>query len=393
MTTNKTPIKILIVDDESALRESIVAYLEDSGFVICEAANGKEGLERFIREKPDLVLTDIQMPVMNGLAFLSEIVKISPKTPVVVVSGAGGMDDAIEAMRCGAWDYVTKPVVDLAILEYIIKKSIDRYRLVQENEENKEKIKRNLQVLQEDQEAGRIVQMSLLPERCQIINNYLFDYSVTPSLYLSGDFLEYFMIDEDKIGVYLADVSGHGASSAFVTVLFKSLIHQMNSKYHSNGIDIILYPEKFVSYLGAEIHTAKLGKYLTMVYGIIDSKLNEFTYCVAGHYPNPILLKSNGEISYLPGSGFPVGIMRTASYKVEKVKFEPNDRIIIFSDGIMEIFMQQQDMTQKDQGLLELVKKVNAEIPAILKALNLDGCEKREQPDDITMLQIQSQGH
>ena len=105
------------------------------------------------------------------------------------------------------------------------------------------------------------------------------------------------------------------------------------------------------------------------------------------------MLKGNGEINYLPGSGFPVGIMRTASYKVEKVKFEPNDRIIIFSDGIMEIFMQQQDMTQKDQGLLELVKKVNAEIPAILKALNLDGCEKREQPDDITMLQIQSQGH
>ena len=100
MTTHKTPTKILIVDDESALRESVVAYLEDSGFVICEAANGKAGLEVFIREKPDLVLTDIQMPIMNGLAFLSEILKISPKTPVVVVSGAGSMDDVIEALIC-----------------------------------------------------------------------------------------------------------------------------------------------------------------------------------------------------------------------------------------------------------------------------------------------------
>jgi phosphoserine phosphatase RsbU/P len=388
MTTNIIPAKILTVDDEVALRQSIVAYLEDSGFEICEAENGKQGLEVFEREKPDLVLTDIQMPVMDGLTLLGEIIKRSPKTPVIVVSGAGSMEDVIEAMRLGAWDYVTKPVADLSILELIIKKSLDRYHLVQENEENKEKVKHSLQILQEDQEAGRSVQMSLLPEKCQIISNYLFNYSVTPSLYLSGDFLEYFVINEEKIGVYLADVSGHGASSAFVTVLLQSLIHQMNSKYHSRDIDVILYPEKFLAYLGSEIYSAKLGKYLTMVYGVIDTKTGDFVYCVAGHYPNPIILRGSGEVSYLPGSGFPVGIMRTTTYKAEKVKLDVKDKIILFSDGVMEIFMKKQGMLQKDPGLLELVKKTNAEIPAILKELGLDGEKKHDQPDDVTMLQF-----
>ena len=90
---------ILTVDDEYVLRQSIVAYLEDSGFDVLEAENGKEGLEVFKEHKPDLVLTDLQMPVMGGLELLSELAKEAPNTPVLVISGAGGMNDVIEALQ------------------------------------------------------------------------------------------------------------------------------------------------------------------------------------------------------------------------------------------------------------------------------------------------------
>lgn len=379
--------KVLIIEDEFILRQSMLVYLEDNGFVVLESSDGKPGLELFQQHKPDLVITDLRMPEVSGLDVLAKITKESPETPVLVISGVGGMEEVIEALRLGAWDYLPKPIIDLAVLKHAINKALERKRLLEENKKYAETLANNLHVLEEDQEAGRTVQMSLLPANDLQFGDYTLSHSVSPSLYLSGDFVEYFYITETKVGFYLADVSGHGASSAFVTVLLKSLISNCHARYQVHGDKTIFNPEHIMEELSYEIHTAKLGKYMTMIYGVIDLETNQLKYGVGGHYPNPILLGSDGSMRYLEGSGFPVGIMSSASYKAYTTEIPAGGALVLFSDGVMEVFMAGQAMEVKDKNLLELVAKFNADIPRIKQEIGIAN-KMEHQPDDITMLVV-----
>jgi PAS domain S-box-containing protein len=127
------PVKILAIDDEPVIRDSIASYLEDSGFNVLQAGDGKEGLSLFREQAPDLILLDLRMPEMDGLAFLETLQQEASDTPVIVVSGTGVLQDAIEALRAGAHDFVTKPILDMAVLEHAIQNALERARLRQEN--------------------------------------------------------------------------------------------------------------------------------------------------------------------------------------------------------------------------------------------------------------------
>lgn len=128
-----TPIlKLLTIEDEEFVRESIVAYFEDSGFDVYSAENGEKGLIVFEEVKPDVVLTDLRMPKVSGFDVVRSIHASHPEVPVVVVSGTGVIQDSIEAIRIGAWDYVTKPISDMAVLEHIVKKVLERAELKRE---------------------------------------------------------------------------------------------------------------------------------------------------------------------------------------------------------------------------------------------------------------------
>lgn len=115
-------IKVLTIEDDEALRRSIAIYLEDSGFTVYEASNAQEGLAFFRQYQPDIVFTDLCMPHGNGLDLLPVLHDESPHTPLVVVSGAGRLNDAVQAMKLGAWDYIDKPVRELSTLEDLVYK-------------------------------------------------------------------------------------------------------------------------------------------------------------------------------------------------------------------------------------------------------------------------------
>lgn len=127
---NKT---ILTIEDDIDVRRGITAFLEYAGFNVLEADNGRKGIEMFERERPDLVLTDLKMPVMDGFSVISEIAERSPNVPVVVISGTGAVADAVEAMRRGAWDFITKPVSDLNELVTI------SWKMLEQAEERRER--------------------------------------------------------------------------------------------------------------------------------------------------------------------------------------------------------------------------------------------------------------
>lgn len=120
---------ILTIDDEKTIRDSFKHFLEDYGFEVIGAENGRAGLELFDRQTPDLVLVDLRMPEMDGLQVLDYVVKKDPEVPVIVVSGTGVISDVIEALHLGAWDYMLKPVQDLTVLLHSIRKNLERRQL------------------------------------------------------------------------------------------------------------------------------------------------------------------------------------------------------------------------------------------------------------------------
>jgi DNA-binding NtrC family response regulator len=125
--------KVLIVDDEELIRLNLRMLLEDLGYCVVEAADGREGLDAFNREGPDLILADLRMPVVDGLSMIAGLRQKSTETPVIVISGTGTVQNAVDSLRLGAWDYVIKPVEDAKAFEVVIERTLEKARLLKEN--------------------------------------------------------------------------------------------------------------------------------------------------------------------------------------------------------------------------------------------------------------------
>ncbi len=123
------PTRLLTIDDEEPIRRALRAFFEDMGFVVSEAPDGASGLSGFRENKPDIVLVDLKMPGISGLEVIAALTAEAPETPVIVLSGTGILDDAVEAIRAGAWDYVTKPIADMATLHHVVTATLERAHL------------------------------------------------------------------------------------------------------------------------------------------------------------------------------------------------------------------------------------------------------------------------
>ncbi len=124
--------KILVIDDEVYIRDSVIGFLEDFGFEVIEAENGQIGIDQFESQHPDLILCDLRMPVMDGLEVLAHVRQKDENTPIIIVSGAGNIADTVEALRLGAWDYIIKPIQDMNVLYYAVNKAFERKQFIME---------------------------------------------------------------------------------------------------------------------------------------------------------------------------------------------------------------------------------------------------------------------
>jgi putative two-component system response regulator len=130
--------KILIIDDESIICSTLKMLLEDLSYEVVTAENGKEGVELYHKEDIDLIISDINMPEMNGFQLCEYISKDNPDFPIIVLSGLGAIDQAMQAIKLGAWDFLNKPIKDFSILEHSISKAFEKAELLQENRKYRE---------------------------------------------------------------------------------------------------------------------------------------------------------------------------------------------------------------------------------------------------------------
>ncbi|MBD9481564.1 SpoIIE family protein phosphatase [Pseudomonas sp. PDM14] len=381
--------KLLIIDDDEVVRASLAAYLDDSGFSVLQASNGLQGLEIFEQERPDLVICDLRMPQVDGLELIRRLNVLDTQVPVVVVSGAGVMNDAVEALRLGAADYLIKPLEDLAVLEHSVRRSLDRAHLRLENQRYREKLElanrelqASLHLLQEDQNAGRQVQMNMLPVTPWKAEGLEFAHQIIPSLYLSGDFVDYFRVDERRIAFYLADVSGHGASSAFVTVLLKFMTTRLLYESRRNGTLPEFKPSDVLGHINRGLINCKLGKHVTMLGGVIDEESGTLTYSIGGHLPLPVLF-SEGEARYLEGRGLPVGLFTEATYSDLEMQLPASFSLTLLSDGILDL-LPGDTLKDKEVALPQLVCAAGGTLDGLRQVLGL--ANLGEMPDDIALL-------
>jgi two-component system nitrogen regulation response regulator NtrX len=149
--------KILIIEDEAAIRRVLKKIIseENEGYEVEEAADGLQGLEIILNNDYDLVLCDIKMPKMDGVEVLEKVKKVKPEIPIVMISGHGDLDTAVNTMRLGAFDYISKPP-DLNRLLNTVRNALDKKELILENKRLKKKVSKNYEMIGESPEISHI---------------------------------------------------------------------------------------------------------------------------------------------------------------------------------------------------------------------------------------------
>ena len=387
-------MQIIVIDDETTNCKLLEIYVNKWNYNSISFSDSYDAYKYLqILSEPAIVCIDWMMPGMTGLDVITKIRMERPDFPIyfIVLTAKLGQGNIVEALDAGADDYVAKPFDSKELKSRIGagKRVLDlEFKLV-EKDLKLQKINNTLQstlnTIEQDIQAGKIVQFKLLPTNNKVIDGYTFSYFLEPSLYLSGDFLDYYSINGRFVGFYFIDVSGHGASSAFITIYVKNFFSNFISKYKKEKDKSILNPEFLVRKLNKRLVGANLGKHLTIFTGIIDKENNELIYCNGGQFPFPIIQSTDGA-QFLDKKGFPVGLMLGAKYKNEKISLPDKFNFLLFSDGLLEI-LPVKGLKEQQKYILNYLSNYNISYKDLLEKISFNS-KIKDLPDDITCMVI-----
>ena len=382
--------RVLLIDQRD-ICDQVSGWLAECGDIdITCHQDPVAALADWRNHQHEVVICEARLEGSAGFDILESITSVCPDTQVILISEQGELADAVAALRLGAVDFIMKPL-DQTVLTHAVERGLSDYQLKYDNRKYREELevknrelKESLRLLREDQEAGRAVQLKLLPPFHHDFSDGLtLDYMILPSLYLSGDFIDYFRVSESRVGFYLADVSGHGASSAFITILLKTMANRLRQHYRDHDLPE-LTPAQILGIANEELIPLGLGKHLAVFCAVIDTEQNQITYCSAAHFPPPILV-SDDQYQQLRGSGLPVGLFEGISYEEITVSMGETFKLIMFSDGVLEL-IELPSVADKETFLMEMVKKGTHNIRNISEYLGIDGVQAA--PDDIAVLTV-----
>lgn len=320
---------IVVADDEPVNRLLIGKYLSSAGFTnVHMAENGQEALDKLEEHKANLLILDIVMPVMDGFEVLQTL-RASTKwsdLPVLVETALDAPEERSKVFESGATDLVTKPLNG--------KELVARVKIHLELGLIMGKLQEFHERLSEDLSRAQTMQLGLLPSARQIAavadsHNMTIAAAFHPCSELGGDIWDLHTIDDDKVLMLLADLSGHGVTAALNSFRLHTALREMNFSGADAG-DILTQLNRRLS------RVLPIGQFAAGFCCVFDTKAHSLSYTCSA-WPDPIMLPGNGGAPvFLDGSGVPIGIDENFSYDAKTVPFEPGSTILGFSDALVE---------------------------------------------------------
>lgn len=408
---------VLIVDDEPEIHQITLMALRDFSFMqhklqfvsAYSAAEARHILEN--NKDIVLILLDIVMESDDaGLTLVRYIREQLQNQLVRIILRTGQPGQAPEhrvVLDYDINDYRAKTELTVQRLTTSVVSALRSYIAIRQladlNEHLEQQIKTRTEQLQSTnqqlqhslaeleagEKAGKQVQFKMLPPAIFNCGEYQFSHVLYPSEFMSGDFVDYFSVDEHKVVFYIADVSGHGVASAFVTVYLKRFISSRLERYQRDSQATVLDPAAVLSQLNKELLKDKVGKHIALFYAVLNTQSAELTYANAGAFPWPMLLQPQEQQQhhYLELKSTPVGMFDFACYQNQHLVLQQNSSLVLCSDGILDL-LPQQNTEQKLQYLLQQSYQ-HRDIADLLRALAID--PQQQLPDDLTILKLTRQ--
>lgn len=365
--------KILVVDDNPDMRV-FLSTLMKGRFTIITAVNGSEGLRMMEKHAPDLVIADVMMPVMDGYEMTRCIKKDAflRHTPVIMLTAKAELSHKIEGLEYGADDYLTKPFNSKELLARV-------KTLLKTREYEKIIIRRNAEI-EKEIEVARMLQQRLLPGKIVDIPGYSTHAVYIPMDRVGGDFYDYAQRGK-TIDLFIADVSGHGLPGAFLAMMTKVALESVSDRRSTR---------RTLALLNDVIHRATVNSnFVTAFYCTLDTRLNTLKYCNAGHLPPLVFRRSTGEFHELTSKGMLLGWLSHVQLEEKKFQLESGDRLILFTDGIVECMNPSREQFGDDR-FLEFIRSHADQSPAEFSSSLIDELRRYSVSgrfeDDLTMV-------
>jgi|TARA_R100001015_G_C4609092_1_gene164363 sigma-B regulation protein RsbU (phosphoserine phosphatase) len=378
----------MVVDDEPDLQMLILQrfrkQIKEDVYDFCFAENGEEALD-MLQESNDitLVLSDINMPKMDGLTFLAEAQKLNnPVLKTVIVSAYGDMENIRTAMNRGAFDFVTKPI-DFKDLELTIKKGLSEIKYLLEAGEQM----KTLESVQTDLETAARIQQKMLPQVFPPFPDRK-EFSIYAEMHtakqVGGDFYDFFMLDEHRLGFLIADVSGKGVPASIYMAVSRTMIRSLATQIDDpaqclSTVNTILIPE------------SDLTTFVTVFYGVMDTRTGTVKYCNGGHNL-PYIVRKDGTIEEIENtSGLLLGKIEPIEFETKELTLQPGEKILMFTDGVTEAMAENEDMYEEPRLEAFLKKHSEDDLNKLVRSLIVDVLKfmgKADQSDDITVLSV-----
>ncbi|MBT21648.1 hypothetical protein CMK17_17085 [Candidatus Poribacteria bacterium] len=383
--------KILAVDDEVDILQLIEMTLISDGFEVITASNGIEALEKARIHMPDLILLDLMMPEMDGFEVIENL-KQAPEMrdiPVVMLTARAQAHERIEGLSAGADDYIVKPF-ELEELRLRIESILAHTRKTKYinpligalgdwfTEDGVEQFAEHLR-------TASAIQQHLLPQLEPKLAGFDISGLLESSMSISGDFYDFIPLEDNRLGIVIADVRGKGIPAALLMVMIRTSLRLVCREDISPSSVLKRVNDLLV------IDTTP-DFFATIVYGILDPKSMTFTYSNAGHC-YPMLLRGE-KIEELQTGGMILGCFGFAEFETETIELESGNKILFYTDGLTEAEFEAEGEFYGEERLEQVFKK-NSNLPAdeLCKKIREDlfgFCGTNQQKDDITIVAIKA---
>ena len=371
-------IKMLVVDDDPFVRDMLGMILQSADYEVDTAGNGSEALNKVEAGTFNLVVSDMNMPEMNGLELLKKLRDSNNDVPVIILTGNNEISVAIEAMNSGANDYLIKDenIQDTIIMS--VSKVLEKHELKKKNLQLSAELALKNARLEKELTLAQKVQKSILPGKLDF-RGFEIETFYRPSDKIGGDFFDAWEVGE-TLHFLIGDVSGHGPSSALIMAVCKGMLQSLAYSIR-NPNEIISTANKMLCDILSDS-----GMFLSLVYGIFDREKNELKVLSAGH--NPVFLAEGGVVKAINATGPVLGWDANDSWDVVTCRFNDGTNLFLYTDGLTEAKNNTGEEFGEDR-LLALQKDVVSArvlIDKVFKQVS-DFCSG-VFADDLTMLVI-----